>query len=188
MSARSARGLPAGPAGVPAAPMETLRRVTLPRVTLLLVTLLLVTLLLVTLASPAVAQQVQLEERVFELARDLRCPACVSESVADSAAPIAVEMRSIIQEKLEAGESEEEIVAFFVARYGDWILLDPPKRGLHLLVWLLPLIAALGGGAALTLYVRRWLAASRQPIDVDEADLQRVRDALASGAPSRDAG
>jgi cytochrome c-type biogenesis protein CcmH len=121
----------------------------------------------------------RLEARTFEVADQLRCPVCVSESVAQSSSPISIQMRQIIQEQLEQGRSEAEILAFFQERYGDWILLEPPKRGLHLLVWLLPAVAGLAGIVALALFMRRWLRASREPIEVDEGDLRRVRDALA---------
>jgi cytochrome c-type biogenesis protein CcmH len=121
----------------------------------------------------------RLEARTFEVAEQLRCPVCVSESVAQSSSPTSVEMRRIIQEQLEAGRSEREILTFFQERYGDWILLEPPKRGLHLLVWLLPALAAAVGLTALIVLMRRWTRASREPVEVDEQDLKRVREALA---------
>jgi cytochrome c-type biogenesis protein CcmH len=124
------------------------------------------------------AGQTQLEARTFEIAEQLRCPVCVSESVAQSSSQISIEMRQIIQAQLEQGRGEREILAYFQERYGDWILLEPPKRGLHLLVWLLPAAAALAGLIALTLFMRRWLIASREPLDVEESDLRRVREAL----------
>ena len=119
-----------------------------------------------------------LEREVFTIARQLRCPVCVAESVGDSSAEVSVEMRNIIQEKLEAGESEAEILAYFQARYGDWILLAPPKRGVHLLVWLLPIIAGLIGVTVLAFLFKRWTQTSQQPIEVDAADLRRVREAM----------
>lgn len=120
----------------------------------------------------------RLEARTFQIAEKLRCPVCVSESVAQSSSPISIEMRNLIQDQLEQGRSEREILAFFQERYGDWILLEPPKRGLHLLVWLLPLAAALVGLIALAVFVRQWVQASREPVKVDEHDLRRVRDAM----------
>lgn len=138
----------------------------------------LVRLLLVLVAASAafgLAQQVELQSRVFEIAGQLRCPVCVSESVADSNAQIAQQMRELIQQQLEEGRSEAEIFAYFTNRYGDWILLDPPKRGVHLLVWLLPIAAVVTGVVALALTVRRWLARSRERPDVDQEDLERVR-------------
>ncbi|HEX7005253.1 MAG TPA: cytochrome c-type biogenesis protein CcmH [Trueperaceae bacterium] len=139
--------------------------------------------LLLTLLSLAVAQApaAELDPRVFEIAGQLRCPVCVSESVAESNSPISLRMRQEIQEQIDQGRSEAEILGYFQERYGDWILLEPPKRGLHLLVWLLPLVAGFAGLLALIYFVRRWTLASREPIEVDEDDLQRVREAMADG-------
>ena len=90
-----------------------------------------------------------------------------------------MQMRTIIQQQLSEGKSEAEILAYFQARYGDWILLEPPKRGLHLVVWLLPIIGAGIGVITLGVLFRRWTRTSRQIPDIDEADRQRVREALA---------
>ncbi|HZW99738.1 MAG TPA: cytochrome c-type biogenesis protein [Trueperaceae bacterium] len=139
------------------------------------------TVLVTLLTGVTLAQDVQLENRVFEIAAKLRCPICTSESVADSSVQLAVEMRQIIQEQLSQGRSEAEILAFFQQSYGDWILLDPPKRGLHLLVWILPVVGAVIGVTALLVLGRRWQRRSREPIDVDPEDLARVRSELASG-------
>jgi len=130
-------------------------------------------------ASPAV--QTELESQVFDIARQLRCPTCVSESVADSNAGISIEMRREIQTQLQAGASEAEVLAFFQDRYGDWILLEPPRRGIHLFVWWLPGIALAAGAGALAILMIRWTRAARQTTDLedtDEADLARVRAAL----------
>lgn len=135
----------------------------------------LVALALLLLGSLALAQAVQLETRVFEIARQLRCPSCISESVSDSSAPIAQQMREIIQEQLEQGRSETEILAYFQNRYGDWILLDPPKRGIHLVAWLLPIIVGVFAVVVVALLARRWLANSRKPVEATPEELARVR-------------
>lgn len=142
---------------------------------------LLVNLLLLVCALGFAQEPAQLNSRTFEIAGQLRCPVCVSESVAESSSPTSVQMRREIQEQLEQGRSEAQILAYFQERYGDWILLEPPKRGLHLLVWLLPLVAAIVGLAALVYFVRRWTRASHEPVDVDDEDLRRVREAMADG-------
>lgn len=131
--------------------------------------------LALTLAAPAHSQRVELESRVFQIAGQLRCPVCVSESVADSNSQIAVQMRELIQQQLVEGRSEAEIYAYFQARYGDWIMLDPPKRGVHLLVWVLPVAALVLAVIALAFLARRWLSAAKTPIQVDAAELERVR-------------
>lgn len=133
-----------------------------------------------SLFALANAQEVPIEQRVFEVAQQLRCPTCRAESVAGSSADISLAMRELIKEKLEAGQSEEEILAFFQARYGDWILLEPPKRGLHLLVWVLPMIAGGIGLLALVFYLRRWTLESRKPLEVEAEDVKRVHQEMHS--------
>ena len=136
-------------------------------------------LLGLTLAlASALAQPPELSNRVFDLAAQLRCPVCTSESVADSQAEVSLEMRRQISELINSGRSDAEVLEHFRARYGDWILLEPPRRGLHLIVWLLPLGAALFGALLLALVARRWLGRAREPLVADEADLLRVRQAL----------
>ncbi len=127
------------------------------------------------------AQEVQLEQQTFQIARQLRCPVCTSESVADSNSEASIQMRNIIQEQLSEGKSEAEVLAYFQVRYGDWILLEPPKRGLHLVVWLLPIVGGVLGVVTLLLLFRRWTRISRQPLDVDETERQRVREAMRQG-------
>lgn len=152
--------------------------------------LLLAVLLPLLAVAPVQAQgeaapgaEVQLEDRVFDIARQLRCPTCTSESVGDSSSRISIQIRDQIQEQLRAGRTEAEILAFFQERYGDWILLEPPRRGVHLLVWLLPAIAFAAGVGGLALLVLRWTRTAREPIEADEEDLARVRSALADDRP-----
>ncbi len=124
------------------------------------------------------AQDVELERKVFEIARELRCPVCRAESAADSNATTSVEFRNIIQEQLIAGKSKADILTFFEERYGDWILLNPPKRGLHLVVWILPIAAGLAALLILVFLFQKWLKKTRLPLEVQEDDLERVRQAL----------
>jgi cytochrome c-type biogenesis protein CcmH len=78
------------------------------------------------------------EDRVETIASSIRCPVCQSVSVAESPAQQARDMRVIIEQQVDEGRSDDEIIAFFVARYGDWILLEPPARGDTLPLWVLP--------------------------------------------------
>ncbi len=119
-----------------------------------------------------------IERRVFEIAGKLRCPICVSESVAASSSQIAITMRQEIQEQLESGLSESQILAGFQASYGDWVLLEPPRRGVHLLVWLLPVVAGAAGLVLLIGFMKRWTRAAADVPAASEADLERVREAL----------
>lgn len=120
-------------------------------------------------ASPAWAQQAQvpptgkeLEALTREVASQLRCPVCRQLSVQDSQAELSKEVRDLIKERLAAGESPEEVKAYFVSKYGEWILLSPPKKGITLLVWVLPLLALGGGAGVLALFFRRWLVGGQE--------------------------
>ena len=119
--------------------------------------------------------QVELEPRVFDIANQLRCPVCVSESVAQSSSPTSVEMRNLIKRKLDEGQSEAEVLAFFRERYGDWILLSPPRSGYYWVVWLAPIAVGLAILTALTLYMRRWTRQANEDVSADAEYLDAVR-------------
>ncbi|MGW5723329.1 cytochrome c-type biogenesis protein [Amycolatopsis sp. NPDC003865] len=93
-------------------------------------------------------------DRAYELDQRLRCPVCKSVSIADSPSETATAMRQAVQEQVAAGRSDQQVLDFFRARYGDWVLLDPPARGRTLWVWLLPAIGLLTGAGVLTTLVR----------------------------------
>lgn len=133
-------------------------------------------LLLVLLANSLVlAASVAVAPRVFEIANKLRCPVCTGESVGQSASPTSVQMRELIAQKLAAGESEAQILDYFVTRYGEWILLEPPRHGIYLVVWLLPVMAGLGILGTLAYYLRRWTRRSNEPLEAEPVYLERVR-------------
>jgi len=119
------------------------------------------------------ATNFDLEDRVREIASELRCVVCQNLSVADSPSDLAKEMRNLVRELVRQGKSREEISAYFVSRYGEYVLLSPPKRGFNLLVWGLPFLASAVGGGAVYLVARRWTEqapAHRPAIDPAYAD------------------
>lgn len=79
------------------------------------------------------------------VASGLRCPTCTGISVLESSAPFSEQIKSAVRDQLAQGKSEAEILAFFESRYGPWILREPPKRGVNLVAWILPLAAMLLG-------------------------------------------
>jgi len=114
-------------------------------------------LLLLALSLTALAQEgppPDLSPEVFRIARELRCPVCQGESAAESNSGVAVEMRRLIAEMLEEGKTAAEIKAFFVERYGEWILYEPPRRGVTLWVWVLPVVGLFLLGLGLFAYFR----------------------------------
>lgn len=97
-----------------------------------------------------------LGQRTRQIADQLRCPVCRGIPIAESPSELAQDMMTVIRQKLEEGRSEAEILDYFVARYGEWILLKPKPKGLNLIVWLLPILFLAGGGFFLAFKIRRW--------------------------------
>ena len=126
-------------------------------------------------SSFALAQTVEIDERVFDIAAELRCPVCQSESAADSSSSSSVEFRNIIRERLRAGESEAQIIGFFRDKYGDWILMDPPRRGLYLWVWGLPVAAGVFGLGFLGVLLARWRKNAAEPLTTTAEDHDLVQ-------------
>jgi len=127
-------------------------------------------------ANVRAATNFDLEDRVREVASELRCVVCQNLSVADSPSDLAKEMRNLVREQVQQGKSREEIQAYFVSRYGEYVLLSPPKRGFNLLVWGLPFLAIAVGGGVVYLVARRWgaQAPASRPV-ADPAYAERVR-------------
>src|SRR6185503_2660246 len=96
------------------------------------------------------------DEEVHAIASELRCVVCQNLSVADSPSEMARQMRDLIRERLTAGDRPAEVKAYFVQRYGDWVLLAPPARGLNLLLWLSPFAAVAVGLAVVATLASRW--------------------------------
>jgi cytochrome c-type biogenesis protein CcmH len=126
--------------------------------------------------APAAGRQVG-EDEVHAVAALLRCVVCQNLSVADSPSETARQMRELVRERLAAGDSREQVLGFFVERYGTWVLLAPPARGFSLLLWVLPFTALALGLVTAVAVARRWARASRvAPAPVPEvSDAMRAR-------------
>jgi len=127
-------------------------------------------------APPAAADPV-LEKRVMALAEELRCLVCQNQTLADSNAPLAEDLRNQLREKMREGRSDAEVVDFLVARYGDFVLYRPPLKATTVLLWFGPLLLVAAGFAVL---LRRLLR--RRSIEVAEmtaADRKRAAELLA---------
>jgi cytochrome c-type biogenesis protein CcmH len=119
-------------------------------------------LLLVMLSAPVFAvtpdeilKDPALEARARHISQGLRCMVCQNQSIDDSDAPLAHDLRLLVRQRLEAGDSDKQVVDFIVARYGDFVLLKPPVEFDTLLLWGLPPAALLVGGIALIVAARR---------------------------------
>jgi cytochrome c-type biogenesis protein CcmH len=139
--------------------------------------------LLVFLPGPVAADE--LDDQVRAIAKELRCPVCQGETVADSNAQISVQMRGIIREKLAAGESRDQIIQYFVDRYGEGILASPPRRGFTLGVWLAPLVALLAGLVIVGVVLRGWYRGTSGRLAQEGGDTTRIAAPLPAGDDER---
>jgi cytochrome c-type biogenesis protein CcmH len=108
------------------------------------------------------------EARARHLMQQVRCVVCQNESIDDSDADIAADLRRIVREEVKAGRSDEQIKAFLVDRYGDFVLLRPPFSPAAAALWLTPFLVLLGAGAVLLLRIRRPGPESEPELSEDE--------------------
>ena len=113
--------------------------------------------LLLALTAPlgVLAQDEEIEKRVTALAVELRCLVCQNQTLADSNAPLAVDLRNQIREQLKAGKSEQDVVDFMVARYGDFVLYRPPLKASTVALWAGPFLILLFGAWLLLRRIRK---------------------------------
>ncbi len=97
----------------------------------------------------------KLEERARHLSRELRCMVCQNQSIDDSDAPLARDLRLLVRERLKAGDNDQQVRDFLTQRYGEFVLLKPPVNLRTALLWGLPLAILLAGAAVLLLTIRR---------------------------------
>ena len=97
----------------------------------------------------------ELEARARALSKELRCVTCQSQSIDDSDAPLARDLRLIVRERLSQGDTDEEVIAFVVARYGDYVRLKPAFRGDTLILWLAPGLILITGGVIMIFHIRK---------------------------------
>ncbi|HYL25718.1 MAG TPA: cytochrome c-type biogenesis protein [Burkholderiales bacterium] len=110
-------------------------------------------LLVLLVALPCWAQDI--EQRAMALERELRCLVCQNQTLAESNAPLAMDLRNQIREQLAAGKSEREVVDYLVARYGDFVRYRPPLRASTALLWAGPFVFLIGGFYVLARFLRR---------------------------------
>ena len=150
-------------------------------------------LLLTLFALPALAVEPSemlkdpaLESRARDIGRRLRCVVCQNQSIDDSNAEVAHDMRRAVRERLVAGDSDRQVYDFMVARYGDYVLLQPPFKPATLILWLgAPLLLVLAGGLLLLAARRRRVLETVPPLSDEER--QRVASLLGAQARDRDA-
>ena len=122
----------------------------------------------------AFAQDPALERRVTRLAHELRCLVCQNQTIADSNAPLAVDLRNQIREQLAAGKSERDVIDFMVQRYGDFVLYRPPFKATTVLLWAGPFLFMVAGLVFLVRLLRRRRVPEPQLSEAERAQAARL--------------
>ena len=126
-------------------------------------------LLVAFLSAPVFSEDANLEKRVTGLAHELRCLVCQNQTIAESNAPLAVDLRNQIREQLAKGASDQDVIDFMVARYGDFVLYRPPLKASTVLLWAGPFAFLLLGVFLLYRRVTRRSAPGPQLSEADRA-------------------
>lgn len=120
------------------------------------------------------------EARAQHLMKELRCLVCQNQAISESHAPLARDLRVLLRERIAAGDTDQEALDFMVARYGDWVLLDPPINAKTYILWFGPLLILIPGFIISAIYLRRRRAAAKAgandaPLtDAERAELDRA--------------
>ena len=132
--------------------------------------------LVFSLALPAAAVEPDeilndsvLERRARDISKNLRCLVCQNQSIDDSNADLARDLRILVRERLVMGDSDSAVIAYIVARYGDYVLLDPPFKGSTYVLWIGPGVIFAFGLAAVALFFRRRRLTAPPPLTEEEA-------------------
>jgi cytochrome c-type biogenesis protein CcmH len=128
-----------------------------------------------------VLQDPALEARAREISEGLRCLVCQNQSIDDSGAPLAKDLRLLVRERLKAGDSNQQIVDFIVARYGEFVLLKPRFEALTLVLWLATPAVFLAAILIIALAFRRRRAEAQNPAPLSIAEKRRLKRLLGEG-------
>lgn len=119
------------------------------------------------------------ERRFRDLVFELRCPKCQNQNISDSNAPLAADLRRKVHDMIRDGRGDDEIVAYLVERYGDFVTYRPPLKPVTWLLWFGPFAALAAAGLGLALWVRRRARAA--PVALDDAERERLDALLGRG-------
>jgi len=122
-----------------------------------------------------------LEARARNLSRELRCMVCQNQSIDDSDAPLARDLRILVRDRLKGGDSDRQVIDFLTARYGDFVLLKPRFSWRTAALWGTPAVFLVFGGLGLVLFLRRRSAPASAAPGLTLAEQQRVEDILRQG-------
>ena len=124
--------------------------------------------------AASVAEDPVLEKRVTQLSELLRCLVCQNQTIADSHAELAIDLKNQIREKMKAGESDKQIVDYMVARYGDFVLYKPPVKATTVILWAGPFVLLLSGLGLLFFRVRKRMRQARAGETLSDEEHRRA--------------
>ena len=127
----------------------------------------------------------KLEARARDLSRELRCMVCQNQSIDESEAPLARDLRLLVRERLTKGDTDPQVLDFLVARYGEFVLLKPPLEGRTIILWALPPVALLAGAIGLFLAVRRRRTGQLEPAALSTEERRRLSTLVDEGRTER---
>ncbi len=123
------------------------------------------------------------EARARDISQNLRCLVCQNQSIDDSNAELARDLRVLVRERISAGDTNDEVVDYVVSRYGDFVLLQPPFKTKTLGLWIGPAIILSGGLAALIVFFRRRSNVSASPPPLTEEEKRRLAKLMGDPTP-----
>ncbi|MGB7280512.1 MAG: cytochrome c-type biogenesis protein [Pseudolabrys sp.] len=127
----------------------------------------------------------KLEARARELSRELRCMVCQNQSIDESEAPLARDLRLLVRERLTKGDTDPQVLDFLVARYGEFVLLKPPLEGRTIILWALPPVVLLAGAIGLFFAVRRRRTGQLEPAALSTEERRRLSTLVDEGRTER---
>jgi len=116
----------------------------------------------------------KLEARARELSRELRCMVCQNQSIDESEAPLARDLRLLVREQITKGDTDQQVLDFLVVRYGEFVLLKPPLESRTIILWALPPVALLAGAVGLFFAVRRRRTVQLEPATLSNEEQRKL--------------
>ena len=139
----------------------------------LLFTVLFLTTEVLALEPGEILEDPALEARARSISKNLRCLVCQNQSIDDSDAPLAKDLRLLVRNQIVSGKTDEKIISDIVARYGDFVLLNPPINQKTIILWLSPMLILLAGGVGLYIYFRKRKSATAETL-LSEAEKEKL--------------
>lgn len=133
--------------------------------------------------APLAAENPELEKRVMALSEELRCLVCQNQTLADSHAELAIDLKNQVREKLASGMSNQDVIDYMVERYGDFVLYRPPVKGITWVLWFGPFLLLAVGIGVLVMKLRKRRAADEA---LPETELQRAASLLEGATETKD--